>query len=227
MVTEPVAVSPIFIAAEVKIAPEPERLIVSEPEANALDEIVVGVAVKLAKVPPTVATATTEIAARLRRIFVSGRFLLMVRVSPFSPLTRSPSVRSAWTQASMRNEFGMNGASRETRTGAACALLGLAPAAEDQAAEGEAQAKGADREASDRQGLAPRRQALPAAERLALLLRQRLASALLSDRAAGSQAEIEVVEDLGGVFRHWTQSIASLGRAYTRSAPVRPALRRR
>jgi hypothetical protein len=65
------------------MAPEPERLIVSEPEANALDEIVVGVAVKLAKVPPTAATATTAIAARLRRIFVSGRFLLMVRVSPF------------------------------------------------------------------------------------------------------------------------------------------------
>jgi hypothetical protein len=57
---------------------------VSEPEANALDEIVVGVAVKFAKVPPTVATAATEIAARLRRIFVSGRFLLIVRVSPFS-----------------------------------------------------------------------------------------------------------------------------------------------
>src|SRR5690349_24059539 len=83
MVTEPVAVSPIFIAAEVKIAPEPERLIVSEPEANALDEIVVGVAVKLAKVPPTVATATAAIAAMLRRIFVSGRFF-MVRVGPFS-----------------------------------------------------------------------------------------------------------------------------------------------
>src|SRR5204863_6945695 len=77
MVTEPVAVSPIFIAAELKMASEPERVIVSEPEANALDEIVVGVAVKLAKVPPTAATATTEIAARLRRIFVSGRFLLM------------------------------------------------------------------------------------------------------------------------------------------------------
>jgi hypothetical protein len=49
-----------------------------------LDEIVVGVAVKFAKVPPTVAIATTEIAAMLRRIFVSGRFLLIVRVSPFS-----------------------------------------------------------------------------------------------------------------------------------------------
>jgi hypothetical protein len=83
IVTWPVAVSPIFIAAELKMAPEPERVMVSEPEANALDEIVVGVAVKLAKVPPTVATATTEIAARLRRIFVSGRFLLMVRVDPF------------------------------------------------------------------------------------------------------------------------------------------------
>jgi hypothetical protein len=66
------------------MAPVPERLIVSEPEAKALDEIVVGVALKLAKVPPTVATAATAIAARLRRIFVSGRLLLMVRVSPFS-----------------------------------------------------------------------------------------------------------------------------------------------
>jgi hypothetical protein len=84
MVTEPVAVSPIFIAAELKMAPEPERLIVSEPEANALDAIVVGVAVKFAKVPPTAATATTATAARLRRSFESGRFLNMVRVSPFS-----------------------------------------------------------------------------------------------------------------------------------------------
>jgi hypothetical protein len=75
-------VSPIFIATELKMAPEPERLIVSEPEANAFDEIVVGVAVKLAKVPPTVATATAAIAAMLRRIFVSGRFF-MVRVGPF------------------------------------------------------------------------------------------------------------------------------------------------
>jgi hypothetical protein len=71
------------MAAELKIAPEPERLIVSEPEANALELIVVGVAVKLAKVPPTAATAATEIAARLRRIFVSGRFLIMVRVGSF------------------------------------------------------------------------------------------------------------------------------------------------
>src|SRR5204862_1835580 len=109
MVTEPVAVSPIFSAAELKMAPEPDRLIVSEPEANALDEIVVGVAVKLAKVPPTAATATTEIAARLRRIFVSGRFLLMVRVSPFSPLTRTPSGPHAWRRGAAGDESRMSG----------------------------------------------------------------------------------------------------------------------
>src|SRR5881628_2395427 len=89
MVTEPVAVSPIFIAEAVKMAPEPERLIVSVPEANAFDAIVVGLAVKLAKVPPTAATATSARAARLRRIFVSGRFLNMVRVSPFVVDTHS------------------------------------------------------------------------------------------------------------------------------------------
>jgi len=65
------------------MAPEPERLIVREPEANALDAIVVGVAVKFAKVPPTAAIATTPTAATLRRIFESGRFLIMMRVSPF------------------------------------------------------------------------------------------------------------------------------------------------
>src|SRR5919198_5321136 len=84
MVTEPVAVSPIFIAEALKIAPEPERLIVSEPEAKALDAIVVGVAVKLAKVPPTAATVTTDTAASVRRIFESGSFLSIVRASPFT-----------------------------------------------------------------------------------------------------------------------------------------------
>jgi hypothetical protein len=83
MVTEPVTESPIFIAEALKMAPEPERVIESVPEAKALDAIVVGVAVKLAKVPPTAATAITETAARLRRIFDSGRFLSIVRVSPF------------------------------------------------------------------------------------------------------------------------------------------------
>src|ERR1700756_5909278 len=104
MVTEPVAVSPIFIAEALKMAPEPERLIVSEPEANALDVIDVGVAVKLAKVPPTAATATTDTAARLRRIFLTGRCLDMVRVSPFGGLTRRSSERPAWRRGHSRDE---------------------------------------------------------------------------------------------------------------------------
>src|SRR4051812_27885880 len=114
------------MAAELKMAPEPERLMVSEPEANALDAIVVGVALKFAKVPPTVATAATARAARLRRIFVSGRFLSMVRVSPFSPLTRSPSEPSAWRRGLPRNESRMSGW-----------LLGLAPATEHEPAQRE------------------------------------------------------------------------------------------
>ena len=75
IVTEPVDVSPIFIAEALKMAPEPERVIVSEPDANALESIAVGVAVKLAKVPPTAATVTTETAASVSRIFWSGEVL--------------------------------------------------------------------------------------------------------------------------------------------------------
>ena len=56
--------------------------------------------------------------------------------------------------------------------------------------------------AADRDGLAPRRQSLPASERLLLLGRQRLAAALLAHRAAGAKAEVEVVEDLGGFVGH-------------------------
>jgi len=44
--------SPIFIAEALKMAPDPERVIESVPEAKALDAIAVGVAVKFAKVPP-------------------------------------------------------------------------------------------------------------------------------------------------------------------------------
>ena len=58
------------------------------------------------------------------------------------------------------------------------------------------------REAADRDRLAPGGEALPAPERLLLLGRQRLAAALLAQRAAGAQAEVEVVEDLGGVVGH-------------------------
>src|ERR1700704_5517733 len=106
MVTEPVTESPIFIAEALKMAPEPERVIESVPDAKAFDAIVVGVAVKLAKVPPTAATAITETAARLRRIFDSGRFLSIVRVSPFGLMTRSPSARPEWGRGLRRNESG-------------------------------------------------------------------------------------------------------------------------
>ena len=75
--------------------------------------------------------------------------------------------------------------------------LGLAPAAEDEAAEGEAEPEGAERERADRHRLARRGEPLPAADRLVLLRRQRLAAALLAQGPARSDAEIEVVEDLG------------------------------
>ena len=68
--TEPVAVSPIFIAAALNTAPEPERLIVSEPLEKALFEMVVGVAVKLAYVPPVATIVTAPTAASVARIFV-------------------------------------------------------------------------------------------------------------------------------------------------------------
>ena len=99
IVTVPVTESPIFIAEALKIAPDPERVIESVPEAKALDAIAVGDAVKFAKVPPTAATASTETAARLRRIFDSGRFLSIVRVSPFGLVDTltigSPRMRTA------------------------------------------------------------------------------------------------------------------------------------
>src|SRR6266508_2211605 len=79
---------------------------------------------------------------------------------------------------------------------------GFTPAAEDQAAQREAEAEGADGEAADRDRLAPRREPLPAAERVLLLGRERLSAALLAQRAAGAQAEVEVVEDLGRLVRH-------------------------
>src|SRR2546422_7745224 len=86
--------------------------------------------------------------------------------------------------------------------------LRFAPAAEDQAAQGEAEPEGADRETANRKGLSPGGQPLPAAERLAFLGGQRLAPALLPDRAARPETEIEVVEDLGRIFGHANQSIA-------------------
>src|SRR5207302_1090831 len=103
--------------------------------------------------------------------------------------------------------------------------LRLAPAAEDQAAEGKAEPERADREAADRERLAPRGKPLPATERLALLRRQRLPTAVLSDRDAGAQSEVEIVEDLGGLVGHGFQSIACPGGAHARPARLRSSLR--
>ena len=72
-------------------------------------------------------------------------------------------------------------------------------AAEDEAAEGEAQAERAEREGADGDALAPHRHLLPAADRLPLLLGQLLPAPLLAQRAACLETEIEVVEDLGAV----------------------------
>ena len=76
----------------------------------------------------------------------------------------------------------------------------------------EAETEGADREAGDRERLAPGREHLPPAERLRLLARERLATTLLPNGAARSEAEVQVVEDLGRVFGHGSQSIACPGR---------------
>ena len=64
-------------------------------------------------------------------------------------------------------------------------------------AEGEAEPEGAEREGSDRDRLAAEGEPAPATERLLLLGGERLASALLPQRAACPQPEVEVVEDLG------------------------------
>ena len=62
-------------------------------------------------------------------------------------------------------------------------------------------------ERADRDRLAPRREPLPAAERLLLLGRQRLAAPLLAHRAAGAEPEVEVVEDLGGLSSAMRSSV--------------------
>src|SRR3954447_3396434 len=64
--------------------------------------------------------------------------------------------------------------------------LRLAPAAEDEAAEREAEPERPEREAADRDRLSGRRQTLPASERLLFLGRQLLAATLLPQRTAGA-----------------------------------------
>ncbi len=102
----------------------------------------------------------------------------------------------------------------------------FAPAAENEAAEGEAEPESPDCETAHGERLAPGGEPLPAPQGLTLVLRERFAATLFADRAARSQTEIEVVENLGGFFRHAIESIACPGRAYTRSPPLRPAFRR-
>jgi hypothetical protein len=60
-----------MFAAE-KIAPEPEEVIDRVPVVNAFDAIVVGVAVKLAYVPPIAATETAATVASERRMFLES-----------------------------------------------------------------------------------------------------------------------------------------------------------
>jgi hypothetical protein len=80
--------------------------------------------------------------------------------------------------------------------------LSPAPAAEDEAADGKAKTEGAEGEPAQRDCLADTRQALPAPERVRFLGRQRLSAPFLAQRAASSQPEVEVVEDLGGLIDH-------------------------
>ena len=78
----------------------------------------------------------------------------------------------------------------------------VAAAAEDEAAEREAEPEGAERERADRDRLAPDREPLPVPERGLLLLGQLLPAPLLPQGAAGLEAQVEVVEDLGRLFGH-------------------------
>src|SRR6476646_6963570 len=73
---------------------------------------------------------------------------------------------------------------------------GFAPAAENETAEREAEPECADCETADRDALAPRREALPAPEHLALLVGQRLPATLLAQGPARPQPQVQVVEDL-------------------------------
>jgi len=78
----------------------------------------------------------------------------------------------------------------------------LAPAAEDEAADREAEPEGAERKRADGDELPPEREAPPMANGLLLLRRERLAAPLLAHRAPRAEAEVDVVEELGRLVRH-------------------------
>src|SRR5207253_10579840 len=105
--------------------------------------------------------------------------------------------------------------------------LGFAPAAEDEAAQGEPQAERADGEGADRERLAHGGEPLPAAERLLLLGGQRLAAPAFAQCAACPEPEVEVVKDLGRFFRHGIQCIACFGVTHEAPPPLRYARRKR
>src|SRR5687767_1137373 len=84
IVTEPVASAPIAMLAAEKTAPEPERSISSVPAAKALLEIVTGVAVKLAYVPPAAAMETALTAAAVSAIFLEVWSLILRKSVSFS-----------------------------------------------------------------------------------------------------------------------------------------------
>src|SRR5690242_12202966 len=90
--------------------------------------------------------------------------------------------------------------------------LSLTPFAEHEPTQGESEPEGPNAEGADRRRLAPVRKALPAAEGFLLLIRQRLAAALFAHRAARAQAEVEIVEDLGGFVGHVIQCTSLLRR---------------
>src|SRR5581483_11113273 len=93
-------------------------------------------------------------------------------------------------------------------------------------AEREAEAEGADGKAADRDTLAPRREPLPPTEGLPFLGRQGLAAALLPQRAARSQPEVQVVEDLRRLLvGHFTHCIACFAGGYAHPARFGPPLR--
>ena len=80
--------------------------------------------------------------------------------------------------------------------------LGFAPAAEDETAEREPEAERPDREAANGYRLPPGRKTLPVSERLLLFGRQGLAAPLLAPGCARAEAQVHVVEDLGGFVHH-------------------------
>ena len=77
-----------------------------------------------------------------------------------------------------------------------------APAAEDETADREPEPERAEREGADRRRLPDARQSLPPPERFFLVARERFAAPFLPQRAPRAEAEIEIVEDLGGLVDH-------------------------